>query len=119
MPLCSQSSLMEYIQKMKDGIIDEPVMEQNWEHLKNFTDQLFDRILELEKRMDNMPIAIPCQPHVPASPYTPLTPGYPTPPSIPEWPAWPPYGPIISYSLPGGINVTSTACGVGYITGQK
>lgn len=118
--------LMEYIQKMKDGIIGEPVVEQNWEHLKNFTNQLLDRILELEKRMDNMPITLPGNPlpyqpypYVPASPNTPLTPGYPTPPSIPEWPAWPPYGPIISYSLPGGINVTSTVSGVGHITGQK
>lgn len=105
--------LMEYIQKLKDGIVNEPVIEQNWEHLKNFTNGLLDRILDIERRLDNMPITLPgnplpYQPYTPASPNTPLTPGYPTPPSVPEWPAWPPYGPIISYSLPGGVNITST-----------
>lgn len=39
----------------------------------------------------------------------PIRPYVPNQPSVPEWPAWPPYGPIISYTLPGGINVTTTA----------
>ena len=107
---CTIEILMEYIQKMKDGMVNEPVIEQNWEHLKNFTNQLLDRILELEKRMDNIPIMLPCRPYQPLSPNTPLTPGYPTSPSVPDYPAYPPYpyGPIITYALPGGTNITST-----------
>ena len=92
---------LEYIDLLEKKIATKPVMEQNWEHLKNFTNQLLDRILELEKKMANIPITLPY------SPYTPLQPV--CPPLIPEWPAWPPYGPVISYALPGGVNVTTTA----------
>jgi hypothetical protein len=98
--------LMEYIQKLKDGIIDEPVMEQNWEHLKTFTNDLCDRISELEQKVAVLQLMPynpynPCTPYIPASPNTPLVPNQP---SIPHWP----YEPIITYSLPGGISMTST-----------
>lgn len=92
---------------------EEQVEEQigcvEYSYLMNFINELRNRIVTLEKRMDNIPITLP---YPPASPNTPLQPGYPyvpaCPPSIPEWPQWPPYGPIISYSFHSGSNTSST-----------
>jgi hypothetical protein len=88
--------LMEFIQKMYDEIIDDPVIEKNWEHIKTLTNDMLDRISELEEKAKNQPfIPFPC---IPVEPISPITPGYPNPnPSVPGYP----FGPIITYSVPG------------------
>lgn len=90
--------LMEYIQKMQDGVISEPVIEKNWEHIKKLTNDMLDRIGELEEKVKNQQF-IP-YPYIPVDPISPITPGYPNPnPSVPGYPY--PFGPIITYSVPG------------------
>ena len=90
--------LMEYIQKMQDGMISEPVIEKNWEHIKTLTNDMLDRIGELEEKVKNQQF-IP-YPYIPVDPISPITPGYPNPnPSVPGYPY--PFGPIITYSVPG------------------
>lgn len=111
--------LMEYIQKMQDDIIDEPVIEQNWNHVKELTNDMLDRIGELEEKVKNMQfIPVPC---VPVDPISPITPGYPNPnPSVPGYP----FGPIITYSVPGQGPICTSAMSstlgeVKYVTDQK
>lgn len=108
--------LMEFIQKMYDEMIDDPVIEKNWEHIKTLTNDMLDRINELEEKVKNQPFIIPVEP---ISPISPITPGYPNPnPSVPGYP----FGPIITYSVPGQgptCLFTSTPS-VGFdITGKK
>lgn len=97
--------LMEYIQKMQDDIIDEPVIEKNWEHLKNFTNDMLDRIIKLEEKIGSTPFPYipPVSPY--PNPFEPITPSPITPGN--PWP----YGPIVTYSvpgaLPGGITLNS------------
>lgn len=88
--------LMEYIQKMKDDIIDEPIIEQNWHHLKEIINELFDRIAKLESKVNELQLlpSHPLQPYTPVSPY------------IQDHP-WP-LGPVITYAIPGKGTVTST-----------
>lgn len=91
--------LMEYIQGMKDAMIDSPMIEKNWEHFKNFTNGLLDRIIDLERRVDNMPITLPYGPNTPLAPLVPASPNIPSVPpsvpgwpgSVPGWPGWPPF----------------------------
>jgi hypothetical protein len=102
--------IVEYIDKR---FLDNPAIEQNWKHIKDFTNSLLDRILELEKRVPYVIPDIPLVPNQPYQPYTPypatpinpITPWYPTTPSVPN--PWP-YGPIISYSIPGVGTITSS-----------
>lgn len=109
--------LMEFIQKMYDEIIDDPVIEKNWEHIKTLTNDMLDRISELEEKVKNQQfIPYPC---IPFEPISPITPGYPNPnPSVPGYP----FGPIITYSVPGQgpmCSFTSTSS-VGFgVTGKK
>ena len=111
--------LMEYIQKMQDDIIVEPVIEQNWNHVKELTNDMLDRISELEEKVKNIQfIPVPC---VPVDPISPITPGYPTSsPSIPGYP----FGPVITYSVPGqgpicASAMSSTLGDIKYATDQK
>lgn len=92
--------LIEYIEKRDNELLTEPVVEQNWEHLKKFTNELCDRICELERKVAILQLTL--TPAQPIQPWSPNTPYVPNQPSVPDWPYWPPYGPIISYSLPGG-----------------
>lgn len=111
--------LMEYIQKMQDDIIDEPVIEQNWNHINVLTNDMLDRIGKLEEKIKNIQfIPVPC---VPTDPISPITPGFPNPnPSVPSWPL----GPIITYSVPGqgpicASAMSSTLGDIKYATDQK
>lgn len=100
--------LIEYIEKRNNELLTEPVVEQNWEHLKKFTNDLCDRVAGLERKVAILQLTL--TPAQPIQPYSPNTPYVPNQPSVPDWPYWPPYpyGPVVSYSLPGGINVTSS-----------
>lgn len=109
--------LMEFIQKMLDGMISEPVIEKNWEHIKTLTNDMLDRIHELEEKVKNQQF-IP-YPYIPVEPISPITPGYPNPnPSVPGYP----FGPIITYSVPGQgpmCSFMSTPVAERDITGKK
>lgn len=94
--------VMEYID---DKLIQGPVVEQNWMHLKEFTNDLCDRICKLEQKIAELQLYInPFQPGQPYPPYQPYQP-YPAIPTTPEWPGTPswPLGPIVTYVTHTGM----------------
>lgn len=100
--------MLEYIDKLDKKTIPDHILEKNWEHLKNFTNKLCDRICELERKINNITIINDLQkspsPYIPTDP-SPVSP-YPSTPSIPT-----PYSPIITYSCGKGkyeINTNTT-----------
>lgn len=103
LPLSRLERIVELvIEYIDDKLIQGPVVEQNWEHLKVFTNGLCDRICTLEQKISELQLHI--NPFQPVQPYPPYQP-YPAIPTTPEWPGTPswPLGPIVTYVTHTGM----------------